>query len=105
MKELSIEEKAKAYDKAIKRANLLLSSNELGNAWIYKLLPELKESEDEKIRKWIIRTLKSLNNSSIQIDGAYEMMLPAIAWLEKQGKRPNNVYDKEIEWLIKLKEL
>ena len=40
---------------------------------------------EEKIRKWIVRTLKSLNNSSIQIDGAYEMMLPAIAWLEKQG--------------------
>ena len=52
-----------------------------------KVFPELKESEDERIRKWIVRTLKSLNSSSIQIDGAYEMMLPAIAWLEKQGKQ------------------
>ena len=49
MKELSIKEKAQRYDEAIKRANLLLSSNELGNAWIYKLLPELAESEDERI--------------------------------------------------------
>ena len=50
-------------------------------------VPELKENEDEKIRKWLICTLKSLNSSPVQIDGAYEMMLPAIAWLEKQGKQ------------------
>lgn len=51
-----------------------------------RYFPELKESEDERTRKWLIRTLKSLNNSPVQIDGAYEMMLPAIAYLEKQGK-------------------
>ena len=51
-----------------------------------KYCPELKESEDERIKKWLICTLKSLNNSPVQIDGAYEMMLPAIAWLEKQGE-------------------
>ena len=27
-----------------------------------------------------------MNSSSVEIDGAYEMMLPSIAWLEKQGK-------------------
>ena len=47
---------------------------------------------EEKIRKWIVRTLKSLNNSSIQIDGAYEMMLPAIAWLEKQGEQKPAIF-------------
>lgn len=52
--------------------------------WLESVFPELKDSKNEKIRKWIVRTLKSLNNSSVQIDGAYEMMLPAIAWLEKQ---------------------
>ena len=51
------------------------------------LAPELKVSEDERIRGWIIRTLKSLNSSPVQIDGAYEMMLPAIAWLERQGSQ------------------
>lgn len=48
MKELTIEEKAQHYDMAINRANSLLSGNQLGNAWIYKVLPELKENEDEK---------------------------------------------------------
>ena len=52
-----------------------------------KYCPELKESKDERIRKWLICTLKSLNNSPVQIDGAYEMMLPAIAWLEERGEQ------------------
>ncbi len=55
---------------------------------------ELKESEDEKIRNWLIRTLKSLNSTAVHIDGAYEMMLPAIAWLEKQGE---NKPDDKVE--------
>ncbi len=54
---------------------------------VLELFPELKESKDDKIRKWLICTLKSLNNSPVQIDGAYEMMLPAIAWLEKKGEK------------------
>ena len=96
MEELSIEQKAKAYDEAIEKLrNAFYVNNsrmceEYRNAVlkiIEPIFPELKESEDEKIRKWIVRTLKSLNNSSIQIDGAYEMMLPAISWLEKQGER------------------
>ena len=51
MDTLTIEQKAKAYDKAIERANLYLGGNQLGDAWIYKILPELTESEDERIRK------------------------------------------------------
>jgi len=48
------------------------------------VVEELEESEDERIRKWLIKTLKGLCNSPVEIDGSYEMMLPAIAWLEKQ---------------------
>ena len=68
MNELTIEQKAELYDKAIERGNSLLSCNELGNAWVYKILPEL-ESEDEQIRKWIIDdirfniSLETLDNS------------------------------------------
>lgn len=49
-----------------------------------KIVVKKKESEDEKIRKWLIRTLKALNSLGVEVDGAYEMMLPTIAWLEKQ---------------------
>ena len=79
MKELSTEEKARRYDEAIERANSLLSGNQLDNAWIYKLLPDLKESEDERIRKEIISALKNAN-----VKGVYDKHL---AWLEKQGEQ------------------
>lgn len=84
MNELTIEQKAELYDKAIERGNSLLSCNELGNAWVYKILPEL-ESEDEQIRKWIIDdirfniSLETLDNSEYK-----EKAKKAIEWLEKQ---------------------
>lgn len=85
MNELTIEQKAELYDKAIERGNSLLSCNELGNAWVYKILPEL-ESEDEQIRKWIIDdirfniSLETLDNSEYK-----EKAEKAIEWLEKQA--------------------
>lgn len=89
----------KKYKEALEKARKLYEQGTITESLCY-VFPELKESEDEKIRKWIIRTLKSLNNSSIQIDGAYEMMLPAIAWLEKQGNNINCIYDKELSELL-----
>ena len=85
MNELTIEQKAELYDKAIERGNSLLSCNELGNAWVYKILPEL-ESEDEQIRKWIINDIRfnidieTLNNSEYK-----KKAEKAIEWLEKQA--------------------
>lgn len=85
MNEFTIEQKAELYDKAIERGNSLLSCNELGNAWVYKILPEL-ESEDEQIRKWIIDdirfniSLETLDNSEYK-----EKVEKAIEWLEKQA--------------------
>lgn len=85
MNELTIEQKAELYDKAIERGNSLLSCNELGNAWVYKILPEL-ESEDEQIRKWIIDdirfniSLETFDNSEYK-----EKAEKAIEWLEKQA--------------------
>lgn len=50
MKELSIEEKAKAYDLALERAKDALSDGTISNntiAYLQSIFPELKESEDE----------------------------------------------------------
>ena len=98
MKELSIEEKAKAYDEVIERANSLLSGNELGNAWIYKLLPGLRESEDEKIRKALISILKSDFEKDTTI---YDISVGnIIAWLEKQGEQ-KSAWSEEDERIYK----
>ena len=90
MKELSIEEKAKAYDEALKRAikhhdkdGLTLEQYET----IDIIFPELKESKDERIRKEIIKYIKT---------GTYHK--DWLAWLEKQGdKRLINFDEAEKE--------
>ena len=98
MSELTIEQKAKLYDKAIERGNSLLSCNELGNAWVYKILPEL-ESEDEQIRKWIIDdirfniSLETLDNSEYK-----EKAEKAIDWLEKQASHTYTFEIKAGHW-------
>ena len=53
MKELSIEEKAKAYDKAIERAKGEYAKFEgmLPGDVLEEVFPELKESNDERTRK------------------------------------------------------
>ena len=88
MKELSVEEKAKLYDKAIAHARLLLKT--IGNATLGNLVlknefktmfPALEESEDERIRKTLIKyfrncvSLEGINGEDIS------------NWLEKQGEQ------------------
>ncbi len=83
MKELSIEEKAKAYDKAIERAKEAASNGYVSQNFISDIFPELKVSEDERIRRNIIAALKG--------EGYYDCDLTneCIAWLEKQGSIAN----------------
>lgn len=45
--------------------------------WVRNYFPELKEPEDERIRKWIIKQIKTYDPSIIRDE--------ALAWLEKQG--------------------
>ena len=80
MKELSIEEKAKRYDEAIERAKNYQKVN--GSAVIPAIFPELKESKDEKIRKWLINTIEEVPNDSIEWDVIDKS--DVLSWLEKQ---------------------
>lgn len=57
----------------------------LTRACIEEIFPELKESEDEKIRKSIIENLKG---NMYRADGDYDLLNKQIAWLEKQGNKP-----------------
>lgn len=71
-------EKAKAYDEAIERAKKLYS-----NGIVEEIFPELKESEDERIKKAIIEFFESEDDNT-----TYSLVRKKdiIAWLEKQGK-------------------
>ena len=79
-------------------------------AFIGENCPELKESEDEKIRKWIIDDIRyNMNNEPLNNSEYKKEAEKAIAWLEKQGQKPKwTEEDKEqcnllIEQLATLK--
>lgn len=79
------EEKAKAYDEALERAKKLYNEAKANDYTsdmedYETIFPELKENEDEKIRRNIIAALKG--------EGYYDCDLTneCIAWVEKQGQ-------------------
>jgi len=106
MKELSIEEKAKRYDEAIKKlrdfyrdydtaSRLIDVKEELAN-----LFPEFKESEDERIKEELNKVLDECLNVRPQIVEE-KQYIRLIAWLEKQDifskKDIDDAYLKGVE--------
>lgn len=93
MKELSIEEKEKAYDEAIERARVfkkhLIEINEKDYAdEMDYIFPELVESEDERIRETIIKILLCFDH----YEGVTGKSM--IAWVKKQGEQKPVVIPK-----------
>ena len=93
MKELSIEEKAKAYDRVSKEVKDFFEGRQKMYSDVSQtlkyLFPELKESEDEKIREYLIRYIDNTMKSS-------ELKSKLLAWLEKQGeKKPKRMISAE----------
>lgn len=91
MKELTIEQKAKAYDEAIKRGldyikhtpvTEMVTRQDIFEA----IFPELKESEDEKIRKAIHIYLDWLDGRKDYAPKGKYTIKDMIAWIEKQGE-------------------
>lgn len=92
MKELSIEEKAKRYDEAIKIARSKIRNDKnhvLYEKDIIDILSELKESEDERIRKELIQYLK---DNPTNLPGGQYCRDDFFRWLEKQGEQKSNPY-------------
>ena len=74
-------EKAKAYDEAVERANKIY-----GNSITEEIFPELKESEDDRIKKDLIQWIEEFPD--IIWRGHYKK--DVIAWLEKQGEQKSS---------------
>lgn len=112
LKQLSIEQKAKAYDEAIKRGidyikqipEEMVTRQEVFDA----IFPELKETEDERIRKWIIdNIIYDMGNELINTSEYKKEAERAIAWLEKQNEQKNiecinftNEFENQVSHLI-----
>jgi len=87
MKELSIEEKAKAYDEALERAkkvfNCDATDREPGTSISEYIFPALKESEDERIKNALIQALSINYDGCTSVNGIE--VKDIVAWLKKQG--------------------
>ena len=70
-----------------------------GNGIIEEIFPELKEGDDEKIRRWIIDDIRyNMNNEPLNNSEYKKKAEKAIAWLEKQGEQ-NLPSTNERAWL------
>ena len=83
MKELSVEEKAKRYDEAIIRGSRLWESDMITRENYEYIFPEVKEDEDERIRKALIDYFRWNPNGQLLNEFTNREVF---AWLEKQGK-------------------
>ena len=91
MKELSIEEKAKRYDEAIKRVENIntgkCKTTFMFTAGLFEyVFPELAGSEDERIRNFLIDFIKVCGWTEKK-DQGWPLREECIAWLEKQGEK------------------
>ena len=88
MKELSIEEKAKRYDEVINRMkHYVIDEYGCSRIKVADVFPELKESDDERMVKFIKNQLFNIKKT---ITENYELdakLTKAICWIEKQGEQ------------------
>ena len=80
----------KLYREALERARRLEenSNGMILKKWLWNVFPELAESEDERIRKWIIDDIiYNMNNEPLNNSEYKKKAEKAIAWLEKQGEK------------------
>ena len=80
MKELSIEEKAKAYHEALSVAQETYTTQPMYRDWLAKMFPELKESEN-----WIPKEIAKYLKEKGDFRSCW------LAWLEKQGDNPTPI--------------
>ena len=93
------EEKAKAYDEALLIAKSKIKNNKdhvLYENDVIEIFPELKESEDEKIKKDLIQWINEFPDTIWR--GHYKK--DVIDWLEKQGEQ-KPAWGEEDEKMVK----
>jgi len=102
MKQLSIEEKAEAYDKVVNKLKGFIMQGVdplITRADVQDFFPELGESEDESIRKHIISVLEDCWQTCKNIDYDSSRIQEDIAWLKKQ--HDPHVTDAEMKEVLR----
>lgn len=80
---MTVKEKARAYDKALERARVYHTGGSISDVHITEVIfPELKKSEDDRIREDLIQWIDDFPDSIWRGHNKKNI----IAWLEKQGQ-------------------
>ena len=88
---MTIEQKAKAYDEALKDIKVIHPDLKGDVKFVVEqAFPELKESEDERIKKTAIKILKGVANRVFEYESVSKESV--LAYLEKQK-------ETGIQWL------
>lgn len=104
---MTIEQKAEAYDKAIKVAKDIRNgkatyiSNE--TPVIEAIFPELKENSDEEIRKELAEFLKSASEGCLDISTPYKKFGRWLDWLSSQDEQKSDDRVEKFkvgEWVV-----
>ena len=90
------EEKYKKLIRAIKILREIKPRDESLEKWIKDYVPYLAESEDEKIKKWLLSLVEGLPDKGL-IFSSYDIEKEEVfAWIEKQGE-PSIKWNKNTE--------
>ena len=97
---MTTEEKAKAYDEALSQARFYYGNcpTEPEKKKLEKLFPELRENEDEKIRKEIINFLETIPISELK--RVPRPICQWFFWLEKQKEQKPAEWSEEDEKML-----
>ena len=76
------------HEETLKIARNLIKKDPSLTDWVISKFPELKESEDDSVIKWIINEIRD-NMNHEPLSEYKKKAEKAIAWLEKQGEQKN----------------
>ena len=83
------------YEQALEVAKETYNKQPMYKDWLESMFPELKESEDERIRKGLIKAVSRTFEGN-KLFGTDVTREEALAWLEKQGeKKPQRMISAE----------
>ena len=93
------------YKQALERVKSFMEGYEerlFDRDMLEDIFPELKESEDEKIRKWLIRLISTNGYRELESDPMPCNRMNIIYWLEKQKPVEKQIYwtEEEIEPIV-----
>ena len=80
----------------IEKVKQMLTDGVITKEQVAKYFPELKDSEDEKIRKWLIEMVEEVRKANPTNESHNGNCSDAIAWLEKQGEQKPACSEEDI---------